>query len=47
MCVVTKDEHMKSHTREMRVRALEILKRRFGYEYDSGPWIEYGVGFLL
>ena len=44
MCVVTKDEHMEAHTREMRVRALEILQRRFQYEYNDGPWAEYGVG---
>jgi len=43
MCVVTKDEHMKAHTREMRGKALGILQRRFGYEYDSGPWAEYEV----
>jgi len=44
MCVVTKDEHMKAHTREMRKKALEILQRRFGYDYSNGPWAEYGVG---
>jgi len=44
MCVVTKDEHMKAHTREMRRKALEILHNRFGYEYNDDPWREYGVG---